>query len=119
MVLLSMAESRDRVAPFFYVMACPAEMERELPVGRIRAGLNVACQLGRRGSQKRQITESTVKLAKKVLASGVLPRNVASNLLAAHEEIEQELELRRKAFPLENHWVALVTMFRQGSACVT
>jgi DNA invertase Pin-like site-specific DNA recombinase len=65
---------------FFHVMASLAEMERELTIERTRAGLEVARRLGRVGGRKRQMTESKIKLAKKLLASGVPPRDVASNL---------------------------------------
>jgi len=65
---------------FFHVMASLAEMERELIVERTRAGLEVARQLGRTGGRKRQMTDSKIKAAKKLLASGVPPRDVASNL---------------------------------------
>jgi DNA invertase Pin-like site-specific DNA recombinase len=65
---------------FFHVMASLAEMERELTIERTRAGLEVARQLGRRGGRKRQMTDSKIKSAKKLLASGVPPRDVASNL---------------------------------------
>ena len=37
-------------------------------------------QLGRKGGRKRQMTDSKIKSAKKLLASGVPPRDVASNL---------------------------------------
>jgi DNA invertase Pin-like site-specific DNA recombinase len=36
---------------FFHVMASLAEMERELPIERPRAGLEVARQLGRKGGR--------------------------------------------------------------------
>ncbi len=65
---------------FFHVMASLAEMERELTIERTRAGLEVARQLGRVGGRKRQMTESKIKSAKKLLASGVPPKDVASNL---------------------------------------
>ena len=65
---------------FFHVMASLAEMERELTIERTRAGLDVARQLGRKGGRKWQMTESKIKSAKKLLASGVPPRDVASNL---------------------------------------
>ncbi len=65
---------------FFHVMASLAEMERELTVERTRAGLEVARQLGRLGGRKRQMTESKIKSAKKLLASGVPPKDVANNL---------------------------------------
>lgn len=65
---------------FFHVMASLAEMERELTVERTRAGLEVAKQLGRRGGRKRQMTDSKIEAAKKLLAKGVPPREVANNL---------------------------------------
>lgn len=65
---------------FFHVMASLAEMERELIVERTRAGLEVARQLGRTGGRKRQMTDSKIKSAKKLLASGVRARDVANNL---------------------------------------
>jgi len=80
----SLTDSIDTATPsgrfFFHVMASLAEMERELTIERTRAGLDVARQLGRKGGRKRQMTESKIKSAKKLLASGVLPRDVASNL---------------------------------------
>ena len=39
---------------FFYVMASLAEMEREIPVERTRAGLEAARLLGRKGGHKRK-----------------------------------------------------------------
>jgi DNA invertase Pin-like site-specific DNA recombinase len=65
---------------FFHVMASLAEMERELTVERTRAGLAVARQLGRTGGRKRQMTDSKIESAKKLLANGVPPRDVAKNL---------------------------------------
>ena len=65
---------------FFHVMASLAEMERELMVERTRAGLELARQLGRKGGRKRQMTDSKIESAKKLLASGIPPRDVAKNL---------------------------------------
>ena len=65
---------------FFHVMASLAEMERDLTVERTRAGLEVARQLGRKGGRKRQMTDSKIESAKKLLATGVPPRDVAKNL---------------------------------------
>ena len=65
---------------FFHVMASLAEMERELIVERTRAGLDVARQLGRKGGRKPKMTESKIESAKKLLASGVPPKDVAKNL---------------------------------------
>ena len=55
-------------------------MERDLAVERTRAGLEVARQLGRKGGRKRQMTDSKIESAKKLLASGIPPRDVATNL---------------------------------------
>jgi DNA invertase Pin-like site-specific DNA recombinase len=65
---------------FFHVMASLAQMERELTIERTRAGLDIARKLGRKGGRKRQMTDSKIKSAKKLLASGVPPRDVATNL---------------------------------------
>lgn len=65
---------------FFHIMASLAEMERELTVERTRAGLEVARQLGRKGGRKRRMTDSKIESAKKLLANGVPPRDVAKNL---------------------------------------
>lgn len=65
---------------FFHVMASLAEMERELIVERTCAGLEAARRLGRTGGRKRQMTDSKIESAKKLLANGVPPRDVAKNL---------------------------------------
>jgi DNA invertase Pin-like site-specific DNA recombinase len=65
---------------FFHVMASLAEMERDLTIERTRAGLEVARQLGCKGGRKRQMTESKIESAKKLLSTGVPPRDVAKNL---------------------------------------
>lgn len=80
----SLTDSIDTGTPsgrfFFHVMASLAEMERELTVERTRAGLETARKLGRKGGRKRQMTDSKIESAKKLLASGVPPRDVAHNL---------------------------------------
>jgi DNA invertase Pin-like site-specific DNA recombinase len=55
-------------------------MERELTIERTRAGLEVARQLDRKRGRRRQMTDSKIKWVKKLLASCVPPRDVASNL---------------------------------------
>ena len=55
-------------------------MERELTVERTRAGLEVARQLGRKGGRKPKMTHSKIESAKKLLANGVPPKDVAKNL---------------------------------------
>uniref|UniRef100_UPI0040396417 hypothetical protein n=1 Tax=Edaphobacter paludis TaxID=3035702 RepID=UPI0040396417 len=52
-------------ALFFHVMASLAEMERQPTIERTSAGLEVARELGRKGSRKRQMTDSKIKSAKK------------------------------------------------------
>jgi DNA invertase Pin-like site-specific DNA recombinase len=65
---------------FFHVMASLAQMERELIVERTRAGLEIAKQLGRRGGRKRKMTDSKIESAKKLIANGIPPRDVAESL---------------------------------------
>ena len=65
---------------FFHVMASLAQMERELIAERTKAGLASAKLLGRVGGRKRKMTASKIEFAKKLLASGVLPKEVAKNL---------------------------------------
>ncbi len=80
----SLTDSIDTGTPsgrfFFHVMASLAEMERELTAERTRAGLEVARLLGRKGGRKRQMTDSKIESAKKLLANGIPPRDVAANL---------------------------------------
>lgn len=65
---------------FFHVMASLAEMERELIIERTRAVLDAAKQLGRKGGRKPKMTSSKIESAKKLLASGIPPRDVAKDL---------------------------------------
>ena len=65
---------------FFHVMASLAQMERELIVERTRAGLRAAKQRGRIGGRKRRMTDSKIESAKKLLADGIPPKEVADNL---------------------------------------
>lgn len=65
---------------FFHVMASLAQMERELTVERTRAGLETARKLGRKGGRKRRMTDSKIESAKRLLANGMPPRDVALNL---------------------------------------
>ena len=55
-------------------------MERELIVERTRAGLEVARRLGRVGGRKPKMTASKIESAKKLLAGGTPPREVAKDL---------------------------------------
>jgi DNA invertase Pin-like site-specific DNA recombinase len=80
----SLTDSIDTGTPsgrfFFHVMASLAEMERELTVERTRAGLEIARLLGRKGGRKRKMTESKIESARKLIANGVPPCDVAQNL---------------------------------------
>ena len=61
-------------------MASLAEMERELTIERTRAGLEIAKNLGRKGGRKLKMTDSKIESAKKLLANGIPPKEVAKNL---------------------------------------
>ena len=80
----SVTDSIETATPagrfFFHVMASLAQMERELLVERTRAGLDAARAQGRVGGRKRAMTDSKLEAAKKLLASGVAPKDVAGNL---------------------------------------
>jgi len=65
---------------FFHVMASLAQMERELLVERTRAGLAAAKKRGRVGGRKRVMTSSNFEAAKKLLAEGMPPKEIAQNL---------------------------------------
>src|SRR5438552_13612278 len=65
---------------FFHVMASLAQMERELLAERTRAGLAAARRRGRIGRRKRRMTPGKVESARKLLRSGMAPREVAENL---------------------------------------
>ena len=57
---------------FFHIMASLAQ--------RTRAGLAAARKLGRVGGRKRRMTDSKIKAARRLLAEGTPPRDVAENL---------------------------------------
>jgi DNA invertase Pin-like site-specific DNA recombinase len=80
----SLTDSIDTGTPsgrfFFHVLTSLAQMERELTIERTRAGLETARSLGRRGGRKRQMTDSKIESAKKLLSEGMPPRDVVENL---------------------------------------
>src|ERR1700722_12359490 len=80
----SLTDNIDTSTPmgrfFFHVMASLGQMERELMVERTRAGLEAAKQRGKFGGRKRRKTDNKIESAKKLLANGIPPKDVARNL---------------------------------------
>lgn len=80
----SLSDGIDTSTPagrfFFHVMSALAQMERELVVERTRAGLAAAKARGRVGGRRRKMTNGKIEAAKRLLASGTLPKEVAENL---------------------------------------
>jgi DNA invertase Pin-like site-specific DNA recombinase len=80
----SITDNIDTSSPsgrfFFHIMASLSQMERELIVERTKAGLEAARKLGRVGGRKRKMTDSKLTSARKLLSSGVPPKDVAKNL---------------------------------------
>ena len=60
-------------------MGSLSEMERDLLIERTNAGLKSAKANGRVGGRKRKMTDSKLESAKKLLESGLLPKDVAKN----------------------------------------
>jgi DNA invertase Pin-like site-specific DNA recombinase len=65
---------------FFHVMASLAQIESELILERTRAGLEAARCAGRVGGRKRRMTDGKVQAARRLLASGTPPHEVAHSL---------------------------------------
>jgi DNA invertase Pin-like site-specific DNA recombinase len=61
-------------------MASLAQMERELAVERTCAGIEATRLLGRTGGRKRRMADTKIQSARKLLASGTPPKEVAKNL---------------------------------------
>lgn len=80
----SLTDGIDTTTPagrfFFHVMASLAQMERELLIERTKAGLAAAKKRGRVGGRKRVMTSSKLEAAKKLLAEGMPPKEIAQNL---------------------------------------
>jgi DNA invertase Pin-like site-specific DNA recombinase len=80
----SLTDAIDTSTPagrfFFHVMASLAQMERELLAERTRAGLAAARRQGRVGGRTRKMTQGKLEAARRLLASGRLPRDVAADL---------------------------------------
>jgi DNA invertase Pin-like site-specific DNA recombinase len=80
----SLTDSIDTSTPagrfFFHMMASLSEMERDLLIERTQKGLAAARKRGRIGGRKRLMTPAKVDSAKKLLAVGSPPKEVAANL---------------------------------------
>lgn len=80
----SITDGIDTTTPagrfFFHVMASLAQMERELLIERTKAGLMAAKKRGRVGGRRRSMTPNKIEAAKKLLADGMPPKDVADNL---------------------------------------
>jgi len=80
----SLTDSIDTSTPsgrfFFHVMASLSEMERELLIERTQKGLAAARKRGRIGGRKRLMTPAKIDSAKKLLAAGSPPKEVAASL---------------------------------------
>lgn len=82
--LNSITEGIDTSTPsgkfFFHMMASLAEMERSLIIERTRAGLETARRLGKLSGRKPKMNPGKVLAAKKLLKSGISPKEVAKTL---------------------------------------
>ena len=80
----SLTDQIDTTTPagrfFFHIMASLAQMERELTVERTQAGLTAARAQGRLPGRKRLMTDSKIASARKLLANGTPPADVAKGL---------------------------------------
>ncbi len=80
----SITDNIDTSSPaghfFFHVIASLAQMERELIIERTHAGLEAARKCGRIGGRKRSMTDSKIESAKRLLAGGTPPKDVARDL---------------------------------------
>ena len=80
----SLTDGIDTTTPtgrfFFHIMTSLAQMERELIAEQTRAGLAAAKKAGRIGGRKRRMTDSKITAARKLLAEGVAPRDVARDM---------------------------------------
>jgi len=80
----SLTDQIDTTTPagrfFFNIMASLAQMERELTIERTQAGLAAAREKGHLPGRKRIMTESKIASAKKLLAGGTHPADVAKDL---------------------------------------
>ena len=84
----------------FHIFAALAEFERGLIRERTNAGLVAARQRGRIGGRPRSMTEEKVEAAKKLLAAGTPPRDVASIVGVSVPTLYRHLPANGRAIPL-------------------
>ena len=80
----SLTDNIDTSSPsgrfFFHMMASLAQMERELLKERTKAGIEAARKRGKHPGRHRSLDDSKMNSAKRLLASGLLARQVATDL---------------------------------------
>lgn len=81
---------------FFHVLAALSEMERELIVERTRAGLEAARKRGRVGGRQLKFDDRKKEMAKKSLADGVPPCDVAESLGVSIATLYRHLPARNR-----------------------
>jgi DNA invertase Pin-like site-specific DNA recombinase len=85
----------------FHVFGALAEFERSLIKERTVAGLAAARQRGRVGGRPRAMTDDKVAAAKKLLASGSSPREVADVVGVSVPTLYRWLPAGRSVAPVE------------------
>ena len=80
----SLTEDLDTTSPggrlVFHIFGAMAQFERDLIRERTRAGLDAARRRGRVGGRPRTMTDEKLDAAKKLLAAGTPPKDVAESL---------------------------------------
>lgn len=80
----SLSDKIDTTTPdgksFFYLMESLYQMDKAMVIERTKAGLFAAKKEGRVGGRKRKMTDLKMESAKRLLASGKPPKEVADNL---------------------------------------
>jgi DNA invertase Pin-like site-specific DNA recombinase len=80
----SLSEDLDTISPdgrlVFHIFGAIAEFERDLIRERTRAGLDAARHRGRVGGRPRSMASEKLDAAKKLLAAGTPPKDVAESL---------------------------------------
>jgi DNA invertase Pin-like site-specific DNA recombinase len=99
--LRSLAEAIDTTTPAgklsLHLFGSLAQFERSVIQERTRAGLAAARQRGRIGGRPRSMTDEKVQAARKLLADGTPPKDVASIVGVSVPTLYRHLPASRKA----------------------